>query len=156
MTLPTAAATIGGIVETSPAVIGDKTSVVRLSDELKEWQAGQSPGGAAVFDTGPIQLRSGSVAIWAHRIGRQVNVRIQTAVTGLTGDVVNIEGGAAIIPADLRPPFDVTGSLIAAAPSGGAVRPGALVVGAGGNLALVMPDGGTDSPSGSATYFLAS
>lgn len=79
MTLPTNSVSIQGIGTTSPAVESGKTSVVRLSDEIKEYQAAQSPPGASVYDTGWLNITPlvdvTSQGAQARRIGKTIHLR---------------------------------------------------------------------------------
>lgn len=95
MTLPTNSVSIQGIGTTSPAVESGKTSVVRLSDELKEFMAALSPAGATAYDTGDVTITAASpvtpygvAGVRSRRIGKDVKLRgniIMSAATSLSG-----------------------------------------------------------------------
>lgn len=110
------------------------------------------PNPGDVYDTGWLTLSSGTINVWARRVGLVVTVSADmSAVTGLATDLIYINGGAEILPVDMRPPRPVHGSAMADEPNV-TFHVAALLVQPNGSMALIKPKSATTGLSGTATY----
>ena len=110
-------ATITGITTSSPAVTSVKTSVVRLSDRIIEWQAALSPAGATVYDTGRVALiETPARSVVYRRIGKRVTVSAwgTTSIAAMFAYTIKDAGGTVDIqmPVGLRPAERATGTAV--------------------------------------------
>lgn len=110
-------ATITGITTSSPAVTSTKTSVVRLSDQIIEWQAALSPAGATVYDTGRVALmETPARSVVYRRIGKRVTVSAwgTTSIAAMFAYTIKDAGGTVDIqmPVGLRPAERATGAAV--------------------------------------------
>lgn len=101
MTLPTNSVSVQGIGTTSPAVESGKTSVVRLSDEIKEWMAATSPSGATAYDTGWVDIAPASgfssTRAAVRRIGKEIKYR------GYINGTISSGATIGTVPTGFRP-----------------------------------------------------
>ena len=105
------------------------------------------------YDTGWLTLSAGTVNVWARRVGMVVTVRIDLALTGMTDNTVNINGGAPLLPPDMRPAAQVFGVGLADQP-GVRIHPAVSFAAANGALGIVKPPEATTGLSGTITYVL--
>ena len=105
------------------------------------------------YDTGWLTLSAGTVNVWARRVGMVVTVRIDLALTGMTDNTVNINGGAPLLPPDMRPAAQVFGVGLADQP-GVRIHPAVSFATADGALGIVKPPEATTGLSGTITYVL--
>ena len=110
-------ATITGITTSSPAVTSAKTSVVRLSDQIVEWQAALSPVGATVYDTGRVALmETPARSVVYRRIGKRVTVSAwgSEPIAAMFAYTIKVAGGTADVqmPVGLRPAERATGTAV--------------------------------------------
>ena len=110
-------AAITGITTSSPAVTSAKTSVVRLSDQIIEWQAALSPAGATVYDTGRVALmETPARSVVYRRIGKRVTVSAwgTTSIAAMFAYTIKDAGGTVDIqmPVGLRPAERATGTAV--------------------------------------------
>lgn len=110
-------ATITGITTSSPAATSGKTSVVRLSDQVVEWQAALSPAGATVYDTGRVALmETPARSVVYRRIGKRVTVSAwgTTSIAAMYAYTIKDAGGTVDIrmPVGLRPADRAIGTAV--------------------------------------------
>ena len=106
------------------------------------------------YDTGWLSLSQGTVKVWARRYGGAVTVHIDMAgLTGMTDNVVHINGGAPLLPPDMLPPRQVFGTGLADHP-GVRLHPSVAFVATNGALGIVKPPEATTGLSGTITYVL--
>ena len=103
------------------------------------------------YDTGWVTLSSGTVNVSARRVGMVVTVRLDLALTGLTDNVVNINGGAPLLPPDMRPVAQVFGVGLADQP-GVRLHPAVSFAATNGALGIVKPPEASTGLSGTITY----
>ena len=106
------------------------------------------------YDTGWLSLSQGTVKVWARRYGGAATVHIDMAgLTRMTDNVVNINGGAPLLPPDMLPPHQVFGTGLADQP-GVRLHPSVAFVATNGALGIVKPPEATTGLSGTITYVL--
>lgn len=106
------------------------------------------------YDTGWLTLSSGTVNVRARRYGNTVTVNLDLGtLTGMTDNVVNINGGAPLMPPDMRPSQQVFGVGLADHPNV-RLHPAVSFVATNGALGIVKPPEATTGLSGTVTYVL--
>lgn len=106
-----------------------------------------------VYDTEPQIIRDGAVRVEGRRIGHVVCVRIIINVTGLTGNVIQLESGAPIIPLGMRPPDIMYGAGEGTHPGVG-YTPATFKVFPGGGISIIKPTTTSEYLYGSVTYLI--
>ncbi|WP_102508078.1 hypothetical protein [Sanguibacter massiliensis] len=114
-------------------------------------------GGWWVLWRRPAWVQAQGTDVQYTRVGQTVTVAVDiSGASGLTGDVVTLNGGAPVLPAEAVPAMESYGSGIALQPSPTTIHSATVVITPGGVIKIVKPSVATTGMRGTATYIAAS